>query len=160
MPILYGLQPVPTPRGVSRASIGAGRAAVVSGAGRNAPGLRRPKPCVPGELFPLVTCGPQGLALSRGQRCEGLERVQPAVDRGASPKSRPGISTGVHAEQATNTACGTPGSLTGARGKASMCFPLSHMDRGDRQSPASRASLASNGAHRLMPRAESRREND
>ena len=66
-------------------------------------------------------------------------RVPSAVDRGASPKSRLGISTGVHAEQATNTACGTPGNFPAPRGKASMCFPLSHMDRGDRQSPASRA---------------------
>ena len=135
---------------------------MVSGAGRNAPGLRRPKPCVPGEPFPLVTCGPQGLALSRGPRRGGLERVLPAVDRGASPKSRPGISTGVHAEQATNTACGTPGNFRhlAARPPCAFHFRTWTVGTGSPRRPARPRFSSAPSARRTMPRMRLHRENE
>jgi hypothetical protein len=166
----------------ARASVATrGSGAVVSDRGRNAPVPRRPKPCVPGVPTARHKRAP-GLALPVSQTRSCRCGSSPAVDRVRASDSgvryvhrgypnsdisefgslnlRKSAIADLRSEQATNTARGTPGNRRQPLGKASMCFHLSHMDRGDRQFPASRAALKRRRANKTAESPGGIRGND
>ena len=101
------------PRGVSRASSDAGRVAVAATRGITHPARGGPSRTGPARR-PRVTRDPPGLALACFPKHGAPVRTRSAVDRAwahAAPRRGSGKSTGVRAEQASNTACGMPGSL-------------------------------------------------
>jgi hypothetical protein len=134
------MQPSRSTEGASRGVFDAGSGAVASESGRNAPASRRPKPHGSGAPAARHKGLTWRLARLLCQQERSSRGGPPAVDRKA-PGNRGWYvhrgSCGASLKHRVRDA----GILPAPRGKASMCFHLSHMDRGDRQSPASRAAL-------------------